>query len=200
MRGYSDRIDHALAFAAKQHDQQVRRGMKPPYFTQPANVGLVLARYERDDTTVIAGILHSVAEDTLGNGYAAVTLRQRILDKFGDEVLETLLAVSQRRTGDDGVELSYDERREDILDRLSAMSEPARWVLAAIALHSAATALSNLRRTVDPTSVWSQLPGGRTETVHWYRRIHDRLRDVGFYAPIRDELAEIVSALESWRD
>ncbi len=200
MQGYSDRIDHALAFAAKHHDQQVRRGTKPPYFTQPANVGLILARYGRDDTTVIAGILHSVAEDSLRSGYAVETLRQRILDKFGDEVLETVLTVSQRRTGDDGVEFSYDERREDILDRLGTMSERARWVLAAIALHNTATALSNLRRTVEPSAAWNQLAGGRTETVRWYRRIHDRLRTVGFYAPIMDELESIVRALETWRD
>src|SRR5688572_7634594 len=37
-RGYSDRVNHALAFAAKYHDQQVRKGLRAPYFTQPANV------------------------------------------------------------------------------------------------------------------------------------------------------------------
>ena len=33
--GYSDRINHALAFAAKHHDQQVRKGTRLPYLTQP---------------------------------------------------------------------------------------------------------------------------------------------------------------------
>ena len=31
--GYSDRINHALAFAAKHHDQQVRKGTRLPYLT-----------------------------------------------------------------------------------------------------------------------------------------------------------------------
>jgi (p)ppGpp synthase/HD superfamily hydrolase len=56
--GYSDRINHALAFAAKHHDQQVRKGTRLPYFTKPANVAVILTRYAQDDATVVAGILH----------------------------------------------------------------------------------------------------------------------------------------------
>ena len=55
--GYSDRINHALAFAAKHHDQQVRKGTRLPYVTHPANVAVILTRYGQDDDTVIAGIL-----------------------------------------------------------------------------------------------------------------------------------------------
>ena len=58
--GYSDRINHALAFAAKHHDQRVRRGTRPPYLTHPANVAIILTRYGRDDQTVVSGILHDV--------------------------------------------------------------------------------------------------------------------------------------------
>ena len=41
--GYSDRVNHALAFAAKHHDQQVRRGTRAPYATHPANVAIILS-------------------------------------------------------------------------------------------------------------------------------------------------------------
>jgi len=40
--GYSDVINHALAFAAKHHDRQVRKGTKLPYLTHPANVAIIL--------------------------------------------------------------------------------------------------------------------------------------------------------------
>src|SRR5207302_8240545 len=63
MHGYSDRINHALAFAAKHLDQQVRKGTRLPYLTTPANVGMILCRYGRDDETVVAGILRDVVED-----------------------------------------------------------------------------------------------------------------------------------------
>ena len=52
--GYSDRINHALAFAAKHHDQQVRKGTRLPYLTHPANVAIILTRYNCDETTVVA--------------------------------------------------------------------------------------------------------------------------------------------------
>ena len=56
--GYSDRINHAFAYAAKHHDQQVRKGTRLPYFTQPANVAVILTRYGCSEETVVAAILH----------------------------------------------------------------------------------------------------------------------------------------------
>src|SRR3954452_23622147 len=118
MNGYSDRINHAFAFAAKHHDQQVRKGTKLPYLTHPANVAVILTRYGRDERTVVAGILHDVVEDCVRDGYTRELLEQRIGEKFGDDVLSTVLAVTHRRVDDDGVELSTDEKREDYLQRL----------------------------------------------------------------------------------
>src|SRR5215216_1379037 len=113
--GYSDRINHALAFAAKHHDQQVRKGTRLPYVTRPANVAIILARYSQDDHTIVAGILHDVVEDCVRDAYSAPMLEQRIGDKFGRDVLETTMAVTQRRIDDDGIEFSHDDRRDDHL-------------------------------------------------------------------------------------
>src|SRR5947199_6371683 len=112
-RGYSDAINHAFAFAAKHHDQQVRKGTKLPYLTHPANVAVILTRYGQDDETVIAGILHDVVEDCVRDGFTQSMLEQRIGDKFGGDVLETVLAVTYRRQDDEGVELSSSEQKED---------------------------------------------------------------------------------------
>jgi (p)ppGpp synthase/HD superfamily hydrolase len=198
MTGYSDRINHALAFAAKHHDQQVRKGTRLPYLTHPANVAIILTRYERDDQTVVAGILHDVIEDCVREAYTREMLEQRIGDKFGAAVLDTVLAVTQRRLDDDGVELSYDDRRADYLDRLAAASEAARWVCAADALHNAATLLTDLRRTIDPDTVWGRFTGSREQTALWYRKILERLRAVGFDGEILRELEHGVVALEAW--
>src|SRR5262245_62901899 len=108
--GYSDRINHALAFAAKHHDQQVRKGTRLPYLTHPANVAIILTRYGRDEQTVVAGILHDVVEDCVRESMTKQTLDQRIGEKFGSDVLSTVLAVTYRRVDDDGVELAQDER------------------------------------------------------------------------------------------
>jgi (p)ppGpp synthase/HD superfamily hydrolase len=196
--GYSDRINHALAFAAKHHDQRVRKGTRPPYLTHPANVAIILTRYGRDDHTVVGGILHDVIEDCVREGYTREMLEQRIADKFGVDVLDTVLAVTLRRLDDDGVELSHDDRREDYLARLEQANEAARWVCAADKLHNSGTILADVRRTIDPNSVWSRFTGGRDSTIRWYRRVYDRLKELGFNGEIMHELGQVVLDLEAW--
>ena len=198
--GYSDAINHALAFAAKHHDRQVRKGTKLPYLTHPANVAVILTRYGSSNETVVAGILHDVIEDCVRDGYTREMLQQRIGDKFGPKVLETVLAVTYRRHDDDGVELSSEDRKADYLERLSEANEEARWVCAADKVHNASSIVSDLRRTVDPETVWSRFGGGKTATARWYREVYERLRAVGFDAPIMAELDSVSSELQKLAD
>lgn len=195
--GYSDRVNHALAFAAKHHDQQVRKGTRLPYVTHPANVAIILTRYGRDDQTVVAGILHDVVEDCVREGYTAEMLERRVAEKFGRDVLETILMVTHRRLDDAGVELSHDERRDDFLSRLGTASEAALWVCAADRLHDASTIAADLRRTIDPNTVWGRYTGGKAATLRDYRRTYDRLVDVGFKAEIMRELSVAIAGMES---
>ena len=196
IRGYSDRINHAFAFAAKHHDRQVRRGTRLPYLTHPANVAVILTRYGQDEQTVVSGILHDVVEDCVRDGYTRATLEQRMGDKFGPDVLDTVLAVTQRQVDEEGIELSSEERKDDYLARLAAASERARWVCAADKIHNGSTILADLKRTLDPDTVWSRFNAGRSGTVRWYRRVYDRLQELGFTAPIMDELREVAEELE----
>ena len=198
--GYSDRINHALAFAAKHHDRQVRKGTRLPYLTHPANVAIILARYGQDTDTVVAGILHDVIEDCVREAFSRETLEQRIGDKFGSGVLDTVLTVTYRLIDDDGVELSHDDRRDDYLARLAGANESARWVCAADKLHNASSILADLRRTIDPDTIWNRFSGGREGTIRWYRSVYDRLRDVGFSGEIMAELGAVVAALEEWTE
>ena len=198
--GYSDRINHALAFAAKHHDRQVRKGTRLPYLTHPANVAIILARYDQDTDTVVAGILHDVIEDCVREAFTRETLEQRIGDKFGTGVLDTVLAVTYRLIDDDGVELSHDDRREDYLARLAGANDSARWVCAADKLHNASSILADLRRTIDPDTVWNRFSGGKDATIRWYRSVYERLKDVGFSGEIMAELGAVVEALGEWAD
>ena len=195
-RGYSDRINHAFAFAAKHHDRQVRKGTRLPYLTHPANVAVILTRYAQDEQTIVAGILHDVIEDCVRDGYTRDMLEQRIGDKFGPEVLDTVLAVTHRQVDEEGIELSSEERKDDYLARLAAASDNARWVCAADKIHNGSSIVADLARTLDPDTVWSRFNVGRLGTVRWYRRVHDRLRELGFDAPIMTELREVAEELE----
>ena len=198
MRGYSDRINHAFAFAAKHHDRQVRKGTSLPYLTHPANVAVILTRYDQDEDTVIAGILHDVVEDCVREGYMRDGLIDRIREKFGATVLDTVLAVTRRHESDDGTPMSPEEQRDDYLARLVHADERARWVCAADKIHNASTILADLHRTSFPESVWSRFKPGQDGTILFYRRVHDQLRQLGFRTPIMEELRDVVESLEQY--
>ena len=182
--------------AAKHHDQQVRKGTRLPYLTHPANVAIILTRYGCDESTVVAGILHDVIEDCVSKNYTREMLEQRIASKFGNDVLDAVLAVTHRKHDDDGEEFSPDERREDYLARLDRANERALWVCAADKLHNANSILSDLDRTIDRDAIWTRFKLGKEGTVRWYRAVYDRLSELGFEAPIMPELAATVLRLE----
>jgi (p)ppGpp synthase/HD superfamily hydrolase len=190
-------VNHALAFAAKHHDRQVRQGTRLPYLTHPANVAIILTRYGCDERTVVAGILHDLVQDSVREGHSREILEQRVGEKFGSDVVEVLLASTYRRTDDDGIELSQEEKRSDYLDRLGAGNVSALWVAAADNVHNANTILWDLRRTVDPNSVWSRFSAGKSATLQWYRDVVSRLDEVGFAEPIVQELRAVVAELEA---
>ena len=198
MNGYSDRINHALAFAAKHHDIQVRKGTRNPYVTQPANIAVILTSYRQDVDTVVAGVLHDVIDDCVRGGWTREMLSDRISDKFGEGVLDTVISVIPRKFDDDGNEFDREERRADFLTRLAQTSEQARWVCAADQVHNGSAILADLHRTVDADSVWSRFSVGRDGTIRGYRLVYDRLSEIGFTAPILDELRDMVVALEQF--
>ena len=198
LKGYSDRVNHAFAFAAKHHDRQVRKGTALPYLTHPANVAVILTRYGQDEDTVIAGILHDVIEDCVRDGYTSESLQHRIADKFGRAVLDTVLAVTHRESDDEGEPLDGEQKKRDYLERLALAPEPALWVCAADKIHNGSSILADLRRTQDPDTIWGRFKAGKAATIWWYRAVHARLREVGFDAPIMHELDEVAAGLERY--
>lgn len=195
--GYSDRINHAFAFAAKHHDQQVRKGTRLPYLTHPANVAIILTRYGRDEETVVAGILHDVIEGCVREGWSQEKLEERIGSKFGNSGLATALSVAERRVDDDGIELSHDERKADYMARLALASEDALWVSAAHNLHNIGSILSDVRRTAFPETVWGRFAAGKHGTVQAYADIVARLEEIGFNGAIVAELKAATVELQA---
>ena len=126
----------------------------------------------------------------------ALVLAERIGEKFGEAVVDVVIAVTRRKLDDEGNELDREEQKRDYLERLRDAGERAHWVCAADKLHNGHSILADLRRTVDPESVWSRYAGGRAATVRWYRDVLDRLRELSFAAPITQELAPMVDELE----
>jgi hypothetical protein len=193
--GYSDRIHHALAYAAKHHDREVRKGTRTPYFTAPASVAVMLTRYGQPEDTVVAGVLQPAVEDLLRDGESAEGVRVRLADKFGAGAVDAVLGAARRRYDDDGVEMSHEEQRADTLTRFAAMSDASRWAFAAHEVHDASTLLADLRRTQFPDTVWGRFAEGRGPRARWYTAAADGLTAAGFDARIAEELRAAAEAL-----
>lgn len=92
-------IISALAFAAERHKNQVRKGrLKIPYINHPIRVAKILSDFgETDPELIMAALLHDVIEDTTSNEQEIKELSEVILNEFGENVLLTVLEVSDNK-------------------------------------------------------------------------------------------------------
>jgi predicted deacylase len=107
----------AVAFAARQHQGQVRKDGKTPYFAHPARVAVTVRHVfgEADEVALQAALLHDVIEDT-------TTDYDDLLEQFGREVADAVAALTKdSRMEHDAREAAYDQQ-------LSAAAWQARLV------------------------------------------------------------------------
>ena len=144
MLGYSDRINHAFAFAAKYHGAVAPPGAGMDYVAHPANVAVILARYGCEQATIVAGILHHVLEETTAEHREV--LEQKISDKFGPVVLAIARDAVEPKLDRRGAERSWQSCKQEYLPLL-AMAEPrALDIIVADELHACGSTITALRR------------------------------------------------------
>ena len=85
------------------------------------------------------------------------------------------------------------QRADCVRQREEALAECATSVPDPVAQRRSA----DLQRTIEPTNVWSRFKSGKEGTVWFYRAVYERLKEVGFHAPIMAELERAVLALEA---
>lgn len=59
-----NRLDIAIEFAAKAHQNQKRKGTDIPYISHPFGVAMILHNAKCKEDIIIAGLLHDTLEDT----------------------------------------------------------------------------------------------------------------------------------------
>ena len=122
----------AYAFAEKAHEGQLRRSGEP-YITHSLHVTKILAEIGMDTTTLIAGLLHDVPEDT------TVTLEE-IENRFGPDI--TYLVDGITKLGKIKLRGSHEEYfLENLRKMFLAMAEDIRVVIIKLAdrLHNMRT-------------------------------------------------------------
>src|SRR3989338_6244243 len=118
-------VARAYAFAKKAHEGQKRKPGEP-YFTHPAVAGEQLAKWRLDETTIAAGLLHDVLEDT------KIT-NEEIKKEFGEEVLFLVESVSKlgrvkyrEKTEEERKEKESEEQAENLRRLILALGQDIR--------------------------------------------------------------------------
>ncbi len=144
MHGYSDRINHALAFAAKHHAPRAPLTGAMHFLAHPANVAIILARHGADETTLVAGILHHVLEVAPPMGRDA--LARKIGQKFGPVVLGVAVDAVEPMVDAQGELLPWPHRKRCLLTALATMEPRALDICCADEIHQCGTAITLVER------------------------------------------------------
>lgn len=185
MTGYSDRINHAFAFAAKHYGSTAPGDVGMNYLAHPSNVAVILAGYSADEETIVAGILHHVLLAASSDQRAG--LERKIRAKFGPVVLGIALAAACHPAAN-GV-TPWREAREQRLAHLAAAERRVLDICVADEIHRCGTAITALRRL---GAEYARGAAGATseQAIWWCRSLLETL-DARADWPRREMLAEL---------
>jgi len=130
------KIENALNYATEKHAEQKRLSGEP-YITHPLAVAALLVEWEMDVDSIIAGLLHDVAEDT-------DTPLNDIEEKFGEDVahlVDGVTKVGMARAGRDDITTYLPETKDNLTKLMIATGSDIRVIIIKLAdrLHNLRT-------------------------------------------------------------
>ena len=158
------KIFKALEFAANRHKYQTRKGIsKTPYINHPIQVAKTLINCGEDETDlIVSAILHDVVEDTAQGVKQVKELSEIILSMFGENVLLTVLEVSDNKN------LSVEERKQMQVQLTPNLSDRAKKL-------KIADKICNIHDIVcDPPDGWTE--DRKTGYIYWSKQVVDGAR------------------------
>ena len=165
---YSDTIHHALAFCAKHHPGPVSRYDGHNRLLTTANVAVILARHQADDTTIVAAILKQLIDacphDRIG------PLQQNIARRFGGMVAGAVEAAAEPRFDPLGRERAWKASRFEALARLTGASARVADIWVAAEIHTCGMALTDIRR-LGVEYARSAAPAPPAELLWWHSSV-----------------------------
>ena len=172
MHGYSDRIHHAFAFAAKHYVPRAPATGSADFIAHPGNLAVILSRYSADQPTVVAGVLHLVLEETPPSRRPA--MERSIGVKFGSVVLAIARDAVETRFDARGCDLPWRAVKHDYLAHLGVAEPRAVDICVADEIHSAGLTLTALRR-LGAEYVRTVSSASSEQTIWWYRSLLELL-------------------------
>jgi (p)ppGpp synthase/HD superfamily hydrolase len=163
------RFRKALAYAARVHATQFRKGTSRPYISHLLGVTSIVLVHGGDEDEAIAALLHDAVEDQGG--------RRRLRDiqsKFGKRVARIVEGCTD---SDETPKPPWLERKQKYLRHLREADSSVRLVSAADKLYNASETLADFRSHRE--SIWKRFKGGRKGTLWYYREVARVLRKKG---------------------
>jgi (p)ppGpp synthase/HD superfamily hydrolase len=160
---YPPLIDTALAFAARAHREQVRKGTGIPYIVHPVGVLLLLrAAGETDPALLAAGLLHDTIED-------AGTSPALLAELFGARVAAIVEGCSEPEHGD----APWETRKTHTVAYLRTAPRDVQLVAAADKLHNLRSMLADQAELGN--ALWQRFNRGRPSIEWYYRAVTESL-------------------------
>jgi len=185
---FSPIVERALAVALEAHSGQMRKGSNVPYSVHPLHVALIAARWDGDEATIAAALLHDVVEDC-----PEWTLAE-LDERFGAEIADVVRQLTEDKAG------TWEERKEHAIASIPRLTDRACVVKAADKLHNLESLAAALRaaraETGGTNAVWARFKGGRERTLVKDRRLLDALT-ARVPARIADELSRALADVEA---
>lgn len=166
MHGYSDRINHAFAFAAKYYNVLAPAGAGMDYLAHPANVAVILSRYGCEQVTIVAGILHHVLEESPPDRWPE--LEHKISQKFGPVALAVAKDAIEPKFDRRGDERPWQTCKQEYLTQLAAAEPRALDIIVADEIHACGSTATALRR-LGIEYLRTVSSAGSEQTIWWYR-------------------------------
>jgi (p)ppGpp synthase/HD superfamily hydrolase len=182
--GLSQRFEDALAFTARLHTTQTRKGTEIPYIAHLLAVASLVITHGGDEDEAIAGLLHDAVEDQGGQP----TL-ELIRARFGERVAAIIDGCTDT---DVQPKPPWRERKERYLHHLRAALPSVKLVAAADKLDNMRAIIADHRNLGD--SIWARFNAGKADQQWFYRGCVTALEG-GTQALIR-ELEAVVQQLE----
>ncbi len=181
----SVRFERALAYAAKLHAKQVRKGSRVPYVAHLLAVASLALEHGASEDEAIAALLHDAVEDQ-GGLKTLATIERR----FGPAVAAIVLACSDTVVTP---KPPWRLRKEAYLAHLQRAPASVRLVSAADKVHNARSTVADLRR-LGPR-VWTRFHAGPAEQL-WYYRSLVAIFDERGPKPLAEELSRAVREMQ----
>ncbi|MHC5937939.1 HD domain-containing protein [Nostoc sp.] len=177
------RFEQALVYANRLHAKQTRKGGKVPYISHLLSVTALVLEDGGDEDEAIAALLHDAVEDQGGQA-----TRKVILDMFGERIMEIVDGCTD---ADTIPKPSWQERKQQYIEKLRSASASVRRVALADKLHNARCILSDLYREGEAT--WQKFKGGKIGTLWYYRTLSQLFLETDTNSLLVQELNRVVS-------